>query len=148
LFAAQLPILPERRLTRDDAAAVEARMRRQSGPQWTYTDDFADAATQFRRAIQVPGAAHSALEYYRWAVRSRIRTEGRRFVEAMQRRVDLPSLLISGALDPCMLPQTVEASAQWLGGNSVSVSLATAGHYPHQEQPAKTNQVLTKFLAG
>jgi len=28
------------------------------------------------------------------------------------------------------------------------VSLAGLGHYPHQEWPTKTNEVLTKFLNG
>ncbi|HEV2784603.1 MAG TPA: alpha/beta hydrolase [Actinophytocola sp.] len=146
LFAAQLPIAPERRLTKDGGAALEARMRRLSGPQWTCLPDFADAARNFRKAILVPGAAHSALEYYRWAVRSQVRTEGRRFVEAMGRRIDLPVLQVSGSLDPCMLPRTVLASAEWAGARSTTVSLDGVGHYPHQEAPATLNPILREFL--
>jgi pimeloyl-ACP methyl ester carboxylesterase len=146
LFRAQLPIAPERRLTRDGGAAVEARVRRISGPQWTYAPDFAGAAEKFRRAMLVPGAAHSALEYYRWAVRSQIRTEGRRFAEAMSRRVDLPVLQLSGALDPCILPATVRASTGWAGPRCTTVLLDGVGHYPHQEDPAATNRILREFL--
>jgi pimeloyl-ACP methyl ester carboxylesterase len=148
LFGAQLPFVPERRLTRDGGAAVEARMRRLSGPQWILTPDFADATTNFRKAILVPGVAHSALEYYRWAVRSRVRTEGRRFVEAMGRPTSMPVLHLSGTHDPGMLRTTVVASVEWAGPLSTSVALDGIGHYPHQEDPATTNRALTRFLAG
>jgi pimeloyl-ACP methyl ester carboxylesterase len=148
LFTAQFPIVPERRLVRDRGVAIERLLIELSGPQWTYRPDFAEAARQFRRAIQVAGVAHSALEYYRWAVRAQIRTEGRRFVEAMGRRIDVPVLLLHGALDPCMLPATIRASTEWLDGPSVEVSLASIGHYPHQEWPSTTNEVLAKFLKG
>jgi pimeloyl-ACP methyl ester carboxylesterase len=94
----------------------------------------------------VPGAAHSALEYYRWAVRAQVRTEGRRFVEAMGRRVHLPVLQLYGTLDRCMLPRTVHASADWLDGPATSVALDRVGHYPHAEAPAATNRLLTRFL--
>ena len=146
LFTAQLPIAPERFWTRDRGAAIEARMRRLSGPQWTSQPDFADAATHFRDAIQVPGVAHSALEYYRWAVRAQVRTEGRRFVEAMGRRVDLPVLQLHGALDRCMLARTVRVSDRWIGDRGTSVSLDGVGHYPHQEAPEVTSRVLRTFL--
>lgn len=146
LFGAQLPFVPERRLVRDRGAAIERRLTELSGPQWTHRPDFAEAVMQFRRAIQVPGVAHSALEYYRWAVRAQVRTEGRRFVEAMGRRIDLPVLILHGALDPCMLPRTVSSSTEWCDGPHTKVSLAGIGHYPHQEWPTKTNELLAKFL--
>jgi pimeloyl-ACP methyl ester carboxylesterase len=146
LFRAQFPIAPERRLVRERGAAIERQLIDLSGPQWTRRPDFAEAARQFRRAIQVPGAAHSALEYYRWAVRAQIRTEGRRFVEAMGRRIEVPVLLVHGALDPYMLPRTVQASAEWCDGRCDEVSMSGVGHYPHQEWPSATSDALTKFL--
>ena len=146
LFRAQLPIAPERRLVRERGVAIEHQLINLSGPQWTHRPDFAETARQFRRAIQVPGAAHSALEYYRWAVRAQIRTEGRRFVEAMGRRIEVPVLLLHGALDPCMLPATIHASTKWCDGPCDEVSMPGVGHYPHQEWPTATNDVLTKFL--
>ncbi|MFL6142988.1 MAG: alpha/beta fold hydrolase, partial [Labedaea sp.] len=148
LFAAQFPFLPERRLTRDGGARIEAAMRRLSGPQWTEQPDFADTVARFRRALLVPGVAHSALEYYRWAVRAQVRTEGRRFNEAMARRVDLPVLQLHGALDGYMLPRTVYASTEWIGPPSLSVSLDDVGHYPHQEVPAQASAVLKGFLSS
>jgi pimeloyl-ACP methyl ester carboxylesterase len=147
VFRAQLPIAPERWLTRDGAATVEALMRTWSGPQWTETPDFAEAVTRHRSAMMVRGVAHSALEYYRWAGRSQVRSEGRRFSEAMQRKVTVPVLQIAGALDPCVLARTVEESRAWATRPARTTTLADAGHFPQQEAPAAINRVLTEFLA-
>ncbi|RZS41281.1 pimeloyl-ACP methyl ester carboxylesterase [Herbihabitans rhizosphaerae] len=146
LFGAQLPMLPERRLTRDGAAAVEERLRAYGGPQWTESADFADVATRFREAMLVQGVAHSALEYYRWAVRSQIRTEGRRFAEVMSRPLELPTLRLRGELDPVILDETVLASKSWLPSYAPYRTLTGAGHYPHLETPAAVNRELIEFL--
>ena len=147
VFRAQAPLAPERWLTRDNAATVEALMRRWSGPQWTEQAGFADAATRHRSAMMVRGAAHSALEYYRWAGRAQLRGEGRRFSEAMQRKVTVPVLQIAGAVDPCVLPRTLDASKSWATKPIQTRTLDGVGHFPHQEAPAVTNRVLTEFLA-
>jgi len=147
VFRAQVPIAPERWLTRDDAATVETLMRDWSGPQWTETADFAEAVTRHRSAMMVRGAAHSALEYYRWAGRSQLRGEGRRFSEAMQREITVPVLQIAGSLDPCILPRTREASAKWATGPVWTRTLDGVGHFPQQETPAVTNRIITEFLA-
>jgi pimeloyl-ACP methyl ester carboxylesterase len=147
VFRAQVPIAPERWLTRDDAATVGALMHDWSGPQWTETSDFAEAITRHRSAMMVRGAAHSALEYYRWAGRSQLRGEGRRFSEAMQREITVPVLQIAGSLDPCILPRTREVSAKWATGPVWTRTLDGVGHFPQQETPAATNRVITEFLA-
>ncbi len=56
-----------------------------------------------RRAIQIPSAAHSALEYQRWAVRSQFRGEGRRFMRSMKRPINVPVLHLRGDADPYVL---------------------------------------------
>jgi pimeloyl-ACP methyl ester carboxylesterase len=146
VFRAQVPIAPERWLTRDDAATVEALMRRRSGPQWTRTADFAEAVTRHRSAMMVRGVAHSALEYYRWAGRSQLRSEGRRYTEAMQREITVPVLQLTGTLDPGVLPATIRASGKWAKGPLWIRTLDGVGHFPQQEAPAVTNGVLTEFL--
>jgi pimeloyl-ACP methyl ester carboxylesterase len=148
LFRAQLPIAPERLLARDGAAEVGAALRRWSGPDWTARPEFAEAVIRHQAAMMVPGAAHCALEYYRWAVRSQIRSEGRRFAEVLRRRIDLPVLQLRGSADRCMLPASAQASDRWLSGPGTSVSLDGVGHYPNQEAPAATNQILRTFLTG
>ncbi|MGQ0841296.1 alpha/beta fold hydrolase [Actinokineospora sp.] len=146
VFRAQLPLAPERWLTRDGATTVEALVRAWSGPQWTQAPEFADTVARYRRAVLVPGAAHSALEYYRWALRSQVRSEGRRFGEAMARKIEAPVLQLYGVDDPCILARTRDASGPWLGGRAEKHVLPAIGHFPHEEAPAATNALLTAFL--
>lgn len=148
LFRAQLPLAPERWLTNDHAATVATLLRGWSGPEWPHHPEFDEVADRHRSAMMVRGAAHSALEYYRWAVRAQLRGEGRRYREAMQRRITVPVLQLTGAADPCILPGTVHASTRWASGPVHTRTLTDIGHFPHQEAPAITNQILTEFLAG
>ncbi|MGQ0574273.1 MAG: alpha/beta fold hydrolase [Pseudonocardia sp.] len=145
--AFQLPRVPERSLRADGGARIERIMRSWSGPDWAATADFAQAVAHNRRTMQVPGTAHCALEYYRWAARSQLRAEGRRFAAALVDPVRVPVLRVHGELDPCLLVRTAEASQRWAGDGELHV-LPGVGHFPHQEQPAATNALLAGFLDG
>lgn len=145
--AFQLPRLPERSLTADGGARVERIMRAWSGPEWPATGDFAEAAKRNRCAIRVPGTAHCAMEYYRWAARSQVRAEGRRYAAAMADPVRVPVLRVHGADDPCLLLRTAERSDRWSAGGPLHV-VSGVGHFPHQERPAETTAVLADFLSG
>jgi len=142
----QLPRWPERSLRADDGARVERIMRRWAGAAWAVSDDFAAAVAANRRAIQVPGVVHSAMEYYRWALRSQMRIEGRRFAVAVARPVSVPVLQIHGADDPCLLVRTAGASERWAGSDHRLEVLPTTGHFPHQENPIVVNDLLAGFL--
>ncbi len=146
IFRAQLPMVPERALLRDNAALVESTLRAWSGPQWTTQSDFLDATIRYREAMRVQGTAHCSLEYYRWAVRSQIRSEGRRFTEAMSRPIEAPSLQIYGAADPTLLPRTRAWSSRGLSAPAETHTIADAGHFPHEEFPAAVNGHLLSFL--
>jgi pimeloyl-ACP methyl ester carboxylesterase len=143
----QLPRWPERSLRADGGARVERIMRAWAGPEWVATSDFAEAALHFRRAIQVPGVVHSAMEYYRWALRSQLRMEGRRFAAAVARPASVPVLQVHGALDPCVLVRAVEASRRWTTGDHRVEVLPATGHFPHLERPAETTALLGDFLS-
>lgn len=147
-YAFQLPLKPERDLLEDDGAAVGRYLRRWSSPGWDATADFAETAAYLRSAIQIPGAAHSALEYYRWAFRSLFRGDGRRFALAMQDPCRAPVLQLHGADDGCVLPRTAGASAAWAGRGSVLHELAGVGHYPHLEAPRQTTTLLLDWFSG
>jgi len=147
VFRAQVPMAPERWLTRDNAATVETLMRRWSGPEWTESPEFTQITDRHRSAMMVRGAAHSSLEYYRWAVRAQLRGEGRRYSEAMQRKITVPVLQLAGAVDPCILPRTIDASKAWATGSVETRTLDNIGHFPHQEAPADTNRALIEHLS-
>jgi pimeloyl-ACP methyl ester carboxylesterase len=148
LFGYQVPMAPERRLVAEDAIAVERLIRAWSGPKWTQAEDFADTVQVFRQAMLVPGVAHSALEYYRWAFRAQFRGEGRRFTSAVGTRVTMPVLQIHGEADTCVLLETARESAPWQGPRSRFESLSDIGHFPHLEDPTRTDKALLAFLGG
>jgi pimeloyl-ACP methyl ester carboxylesterase len=148
LFRFQVPMVPERKLVAADAAEVERLLRAWSGEEWRRRPDFPETARRFRQAMRVPGVAHSALEYYRWAFRSQFRGDGRRFAEAVADRVSMPVLQIHGAEDPCVLPSTAQDSAPWRGPDSRLELLSGIGHFPHLEAPEHTGKLLAGFLHG
>jgi pimeloyl-ACP methyl ester carboxylesterase len=144
VFRAQLPLLPERWLTKDDT--VRGLLTAWSGPQWSDSAEFGAVATTYHDAVLVPGVAHSALEYYRWALRSQLRSEGRRYAEVMRRRIGVPVLQLRGELDPCILPAAVETSGKWAARGHQVRTIDGVGHYPHQESPAATSKAIIDFL--
>ena len=96
----QLPLLPERQLVKDDALRVGRMLGAWSGPGWP---DF-DTERNYRSAMCIPSVAHSALEYHRWFVRSRLRPDGLRYARSMRAPIQAPTLHLHGSLDSCMLP--------------------------------------------
>lgn len=146
VFAAQLPLWPERRLTVDDAVEVQRLFSHWSGAAWAGSEDFGGVVAVHRRAMLVSGVAHSALEYYRWAMRSQLRSDGRRFAAEVDRRVRMPVLRLHGAADPNMLEATARASASWCVPRSEYRSLPGIGHFPHQECPQDVTEAIAGFL--
>lgn len=147
ILRAQLPWYAERWLLADGARAVEGLHRAWSGMRWPETDDFAPTMSALRAAMLIPGVAHSALEYYRWAVRSQIRIEGKRFAAAINQEPRMPVLQLHGSEDACILPGTAAASAPWTGSRARLVHLTGIGHFPHLEAPARTSRMLREWLA-
>ncbi|WP_255621495.1 alpha/beta fold hydrolase [Pseudonocardia sp. DSM 110487] len=141
--AFQLPRWPERSFRRDGGARVERILRDWSGSEW---DDFAESVGHYRRASQVTGVVHCALEYYRWAARSQLRAEGRRFAAAVARIPTVPVLQVNGAIDPCVLAQTAAASHRWAGSEHRMHVMPATGHFPHEEHPAATTSLLSEAL--
>ncbi|BBZ09177.1 alpha/beta hydrolase [Mycolicibacterium doricum] len=145
LLRYQTPMWPERMLTRDDGAEVEKLIRARSSLKWQATEDFSETIGHLRKAIQIPSAAHSALEYQRWAVRSQLRGEGRRFMRLMKRPLVVPMLHLRGGSDPYVLADPVDRT-QHFAPHGRYVSLAGAGHYGHEEAPDEVNEQLGRFL--
>jgi pimeloyl-ACP methyl ester carboxylesterase len=142
----QLPRLPERALVADDGAGAERLLRAWSGPEWVAGDDFAAAVARYRRAVRISGVAHCSAEYYRWAVRSQLRAEGRRFAAAVARPVEVPVLAVHGELDPCAPVGAAAASQEWVADKHRLDVLAGTGHFPHEERPAEVTGLVADFL--
>lgn len=140
----QLPWRPERRLVADGAAYVGELLRAWGGP------GFPDEETErrCRGAMEIPGVAHSALEYYRWVFRSLARPDGRRLARALRRPVVAPTLQLHGALDPCTLPATAAGSGRYVRGEYVWRLLEGVGHFPHEEAPGLVTEEVLRWLKG
>ncbi len=136
LAGVQVPRRPEARLR--DGSLVSELLHAWGGPA------FPDRETEqrCREALAIPGAAHCALEYHRWAVRSQLRPEGRRVREVLDRGVRAPVLQLHGALDGCVLPRTALGSGAWAHGQYELRLLAGVGHFPHEEVPQTVSAAL------
>lgn len=143
MLAFQLPFVPELLLTSRDALRVGALLRKWSAPGWP---DEKVSGT-YREAFRIPGVAHCAMEYYRWFGRSQLRPDGARYARSMRTGIEVPTLQIHGALDPCTPPHTAQGSGRYVTGPYRWRLLESAGHFPHEEQPERFDAELRDWLA-
>ncbi|MCP2292887.1 alpha/beta fold hydrolase [Nocardia amikacinitolerans] len=141
----QLPRYPEYRLTTHDGFEVERLLRQRVTGSWSETAEFVDAARRMRSAIQIPGAAHCALEYQRWAFRSQWRPDGRRFMATVRVPIAIPVLAMRGAADNYLLRSTFHRGLRWSPHRRM-VTVPNAAHFAHQENPDVVTAELAKFL--
>jgi pimeloyl-ACP methyl ester carboxylesterase len=139
LAAYQAPLAPERSLGRDGVGSV---LRAWSGPGWP----DGDTVTRYTRAMQVPFVAHTSMEYYRWAVRSLPRRDGRRFARAIREPLTVPVLQLQGGLDPWVLPETAARSVRHVAGTLRYELLPAAGHFLPEEDPDRVTDALLTWL--
>ena len=139
----QLPLLPERQLLRHDAERVGRMLRSWSGPGWP------DPPTErrYRAAMCMQSVAHSALEYHRWFLRSRLRPDGLRYARSMRAPIQAPTLQLHGTLDSCVLPSTARGSGRYVDGPYRWRLLDGTGHFPHEELPDRFDSELCSWLA-
>lgn len=145
LLRYQTPILPERKLLQHQGAELERLVRQRAGAAWTTTGDFAQTMKYVRTAIAIPGVAHCALEYQRWAVRSQLRSEGWRFMQSMNKELPVPMLHLRGGDDPYVLADPVHRTLRY-APNGQFVTLRGVGHYGHEEAPDEVTGHLRRFL--
>lgn len=142
LLAAQTPMLPERKIMADDCAFVEHYLRKNAAPGSSFPDQ--ETAQRYRAAMRLWPAPHCALEYARWLVRSRVRSDGRRFNAQLRRPLDAAVLQIFGALDPVVgLPTD---SGAHLTADTLMEVVPGAGHFPHEESPDAFGKLLLDWL--
>lgn len=139
----QLPLAPEKRLVKDDAALVGRLLDEWSGPGWP----DAETSRTYRTAFQIPTVAHCALEYHRWSVRSLLRPDGIGYARRMRAPIRVPVLHLHGALDRCVLPRTAQGSGRYVEAPYRWKLIEGAGHFPHEERPESFDAELLGWLA-
>jgi pimeloyl-ACP methyl ester carboxylesterase len=141
-LAFQLPVMPERQLLRDGAQRVGRMLADWSAPGWP------DEETEltYRRAMRIPSVAHSALEYYRWFLRSTLRPDGIRYAHHMRAPIQAPTLQVHGALDTCVRPRTARGAGRHVEGAYRWRMIDGAGHFPHEERAVQFDAELRGWL--
>jgi pimeloyl-ACP methyl ester carboxylesterase len=142
LFRFQLPLLPERQLTKNGASSVGRLLSAWSGPAWP--DE--DVSRTYRDVFRIPTVAHCALEYHRWLVRSQFRPDGMRYRRLMRTEIEMPTLQMHGALDTCVLPRTAQGSGRYVAAPYRWRLIEGAGHFPHEERPELFDAELLGWL--
>lgn len=145
-LSCQVPWKAERQLTRDDGAELERLIRERSGPLWPRNPEYDEVIARLRSAIAIPGVAHSTLEYQRWAFRSQFRSDGRRFMSAMDAVLRIPILQIHGELDPYVLAGTLRRGRRFAPAQQLQ-SVTGVGHYVHWEAPDRVSAALLGFVS-
>ncbi len=142
----QIPIFPERKLTKNNAEQIDAFLRQWSAdPAWPHEE----VSAHFRAAFQVGATAHCSLEYFRWAFRSIPRADGRRYKSDMLANpVTTPVLHLHGAADRMVLPRSAEGSQKYAIGPYAWRTLPQVGHFPHEESPGATHKLILDWLAS
>jgi pimeloyl-ACP methyl ester carboxylesterase len=138
----QWPWLPERDFAADDALRVAEVLH-----DWSVRQEWLSpsVAQHFRAAFLEANTAHCAMEYHRWAWRSYVRADGRRYNTLMAaEQIRQPVLQIHGASDPTVLPATTTGSEEFVSGPYEAVSLEACGHFPHEE---RADEVQARLLA-
>lgn len=109
-------------------------------PNWDFSADIASV----RDTLSQPGVLDGTTAYYRNLFRVSALTE-------RDWRVDfakVPTLIVGGDQDGCMVPELYELEARILGGISkVYVRLLTGlGHFLHREDPAKVAELVATWF--
>ena len=140
----QLPRYGETLLTKD-ADFIRHLFDTWSGPRWRGTPGFVDSVARYAEAMTIHPVAHCSLEFFRWAVRSLPRPDGRRYAESMRTPLIKPVLQLHGDFDTCVLPATAQGSGQHVSVDYEWRLLTGAGHFPQQEVPERVSEELIRW---
>jgi pimeloyl-ACP methyl ester carboxylesterase len=144
IFFFQLPLLPERWLSKNDGENL-ARMFRAGSPGEHATPRELIEAN--KSALLAPGRLGPALAYYRTAFRTGLPELVRGPAGPRHRPIELPVTLIWGEADSCLGIELIDGSERYAPLLNVH-RVPNAGHFVHQERPDVVNRLLIDALAS
>jgi pimeloyl-ACP methyl ester carboxylesterase len=134
IFAFQLPWLPEWSFRRDGAKGLKDALRRTAKRPDTFSEADLD---EYARAFSAPGAATSAINYYRAAARSRV----------ARGKIKARTLLI-WAEDDFALGNELTRGMDGLFETTPRIEyVPETSHWVMEERPEVVNRLLLEFLA-
>jgi pimeloyl-ACP methyl ester carboxylesterase len=140
----QLPRYGERLLTQD-SLYIKELFETWSGPRWRGTPSYVEAVQRYAEAMRIHPVAHCSLEFFRWAVRSLPRPDGRRYIESMRAPIRRPVLQLHGDFDTCVLPRTAQGSSRHVSADYEWRLLTGIGHFPQHEAPERVSDELIRW---
>jgi pimeloyl-ACP methyl ester carboxylesterase len=140
----QLPRYGERLLTQD-STFIRSLFDTWSGPRWRGTPGYNDAVERYAEAMRIQQVAHCSLEFFRWAVRSLIRPDGRAYADSMRVPIRRPVLQLHGDFDGCVLPKTAQGSSRHVSADYEWRLLTGVGHFPQHEAPERVSDELIRW---
>lgn len=158
VLAAQANWFAERGITRGD---VVERYLRTNAAVPVFDDETVEL---YREVARIPFAEQCAMARLRWEVRSRVRSDGRRYARRLAAAPHVPSLTILGGADPLLRadrvpaetphaepgPRSPDAAAREgeseTRGAGRAVVLDGVGHFPAEEAPERVLAELLGFL--
>lgn len=141
----QAPRRPEHLLARD-GHWVRELYDTWTGPRWRGTPGYEADVARYAQAMRIHPVYYCAAEYFRWMVRSQLRSDGRRYLEAMQQPITAPVLHLHGGADTCMLPSTAAGADRFVSGPYDYRVLDGLGHFPHNEHPELITDELARWM--
>lgn len=108
----------------------------------------AEESRRYAEAQTIPFAAHASAEYHRWLVRSQAWPDAFRYARKVSGPLQVPTLLVRGTDDPGVNAAQMGASTSLVHGGATTAVIRDAGHFPHEEAPARFNRALLTWLDG
>lgn len=128
---------------RSDWQFIE-KLWRDWSPDWNIPQQTLDSVKQ---TFAQPGVKKAALTYYRHSF-DRSSAQARIIASTMEQKTHVPTLAIGGWNDGCMSARLYDSAARpedFPAGLRIE-RLDGAGHFLHQEQPARVNELLLSWL--
>ncbi|PSK39029.1 hypothetical protein C7M61_002338 [Candidozyma pseudohaemuli] len=111
---------------------------------WSPNWDFSKQIASVRKTLSEPGVLDSATAYYRNLFRPSIIKERKWIVDFEK----VPTLILGGDNDNCMVPELYDLEAQLLASTpKVKVQLLSGlGHFMHREDPTKVTELICDWF--
>ncbi len=138
MFFFQLPGLPERAMTANDARAIRGAFHGMAVDKSNFTPDVLD---RYAKDAQRPGAMRGMINWYRAALRLQGKLAGPWPV------IETPTLIVWGEADAALGLELLDGTDAYVRDLTIE-RLPKVSHWVQQEAPEKVNAILAEWLAA